>query len=521
MKNVIKKAADWCNRPMSVKVFLFMVGSVLSIYFMFLALAGMMDTDVYFLISSGREFLENGICRTNVWTIDPGLSIIIQQWLYGVIVTLFSRFGAAGFVCLYLIQFIIFVCVFRYFMKLRGISRSMIVSFLAVILFMGEVYIFSLRPELITLIFLLLECIVLEQFRSSLHGVKDIAVSVMFLSFLMILEVNMHMSMGLFHFLLLLAYAVPAFYMPGSMRDDLHKYPGFLVFSTLGMCGSMFLNPYGLDGVLYTINSFRSHAFDYVDVYEMRQPFLFSPFMLSILICVLLVFFCRKHGVLRSSTVNIVFGFAVIAGLAIRNNMFMTFAMIFILRDFNDFLTSGSFVFNWRKDVCNYLLPVMVAFNLFVMFLFVSLISADPFDGFFHPDDLTPIYEKIQSDAADKGLDEPRVFTDFNTGGYFQYMGMKNLYIDARPELYTDVFTNGRNILRDYSVYCVYGFDSRDDSHVVTKDEFMKWFEHYDFDYIVVGRHCDLNLATSMLYMDGYEADDSINSDDFILYKKL
>lgn len=46
--------------------------------------AGTLDSDVRFLLATGREIARNGIPRTNPFSIWPGQGIVVQQWLHDV-----------------------------------------------------------------------------------------------------------------------------------------------------------------------------------------------------------------------------------------------------------------------------------------------------------------------------------------------------------------------------------------------------------------------------------------------------
>ena len=49
-----------------------------------LAGTGTLDSDVWFLLATGREIARNGIPRTNPFSIWPGQGMVAQQWLHDV-----------------------------------------------------------------------------------------------------------------------------------------------------------------------------------------------------------------------------------------------------------------------------------------------------------------------------------------------------------------------------------------------------------------------------------------------------
>ena len=88
---MLKKIKNWLDKPLSMKVFVGSVFCIIVFYIMQRLTTSIYDSDMYFLIASGREILKNGIPYNNIWTIDSNSAIIIQQWLYDVILAFVDR----------------------------------------------------------------------------------------------------------------------------------------------------------------------------------------------------------------------------------------------------------------------------------------------------------------------------------------------------------------------------------------------------------------------------------------------
>ena len=126
------------------------------------------------------------------------------------------------------------------------------------------------------------------------------------------------------------------------------------------------------------------------------------------------------------------------------------------------------------------------------------------------PDDAGGLYDIVQQIKEDYDP-EDHIFTGFNNGAYFEYMGFRNIYIDARPELYTSQFTKDKNILRDYTM-AAYGlvkdpFATEDDPKVrpVTASEMEQWLQDYRFRYILVEPNVESFLYGYLLEHEGYD----------------
>ena len=60
-----------------------------------LAGTGTLDSDVWFLLATGREIARNGIPHANPFSIWPGQGIVVQQWLHDL--WLWAWYTAGGY----------------------------------------------------------------------------------------------------------------------------------------------------------------------------------------------------------------------------------------------------------------------------------------------------------------------------------------------------------------------------------------------------------------------------------------
>lgn len=510
--DMFKKIKEWADKPLSAKVLLGFIFVIVAFYLAESLICKIYDGDMYFLIATGREILDNGIPHTNVWTIDQPSGFISQQWLYAVFIALADKVGYVGFTALVGVQFGVLLFLLNHFFNLKGINKYVKWLCIAAVVFYSQIYLFSTRPELITMILLLAECIALEHFHKSNRWQWLILLPVTMLA-----EMNFHGSMWPMHYAILLAYMVPSFYLPGTNDVSMYKQWKPIALFTLLMTGIMFVNPYGLDGVMYIIKSFKANTFAYVDIQEIASPIFLSASGLTIMLGITFIFLCHKLKTLDSTAANIALGFIALCTYALRHNMFSIFIMAFLLRCLAVSIQTLP-KFDWKKDVKNNVIPVMVlgvfVFGVSCLSSFASVFTAESSDG------LTDIYEYIAEDYNE----DTHIFTGFNNGAYFEWKGFRNVYMDARPELYTDTFTGSVDILGDYSKYCIYGFDvtpEDSDSFFVTKDEMDEWFYSYDFDYVVVSPMAEAYLACYMMDNEDYHRVDSIDSSVYILYEKV
>ena len=508
---MLQKIKQWGDKPLSMKVMYVFLFAMIGFYLLEALLCKVYDSDMYFLIATGREILENGIPHVNVWSIDMQSGFVVQQWLYTIFMALADKIGHIGFTLLVAVQFVILLVLLNHFFNLKKVSKGVKLVCISVVVFYSQMYLFSTRPETITMILLLVECIALEHYKTSNKWQW-----LLLLPFTMLLEMNLHASMWPIHYAILLAYLVPAFYLPGVKETSMYKQWKHIALFTLIMTGIMFVNPYGFDGIMYIIRSFKADTFSYISVKEITPPTFISACGLTILLSFILIFVNHKLKTLTSTALNITLGFVALSMTASRHNMFSIFIMAFLLRDLAESITSVVKV-DIKKDVKKGILPVLIVGVMFFGLSCVGSVSSVFLDE--QSSGLDNMYEYINKSYTD----ETRVFTGFNNGAYFEWKGFKNLYIDARPELYTDDFTGDKHILADYSRYCIYGFSTVESSKklFVTSDEMNEWFYSYDFDYVVVSPFAEQNLYSYMLYNKDYRVVDECKSDTYILYEKI
>lgn len=520
MNKMVEKIKKWGEEPLSMKVFGVLVFLSAFFYLLRALCCQIYDSDMYFLIATGKEIVQNGIPHMNVWSIDKSSGFIAQQWLYDVVMYYADKLDYIGFTALVGVQFIVFLLMLNHFFKINGQKGIIKYFVLSVLVFYSELYVFCVRPELITLILLSAEAIALEHYR---RGGKSSWL--ILLPFSMIVEMNVHGSMWFMHYAILLAYMVPAFYLPGVRNEfPLHKrWKGILV-ATIAMTVSMLINPYGLEGVLYMVKSFTARTFDYVHVVEVVPPEFLSSVGLVVIVGFALALFTYNTKSLSSVSANMTLGILFMIVYASRNVMFSALLLMFLLCDLSQWLSTLTWLAeSVKSSIKKNTLPVLL--------IGVFVFGGYCIDGFYMtfsddaPTANSAIYDYVMEH---KGVSS-RMFTGFNNGAYFEYKGFDNVYMDARPELYTKTFTGDKDILGDYAKYCLYGYApvlTKDDikqnkSENITRDEFDDWFYSYDFDYIVVMPRVEQALSVYMMFNDDYHLVDLHSGDtSTLLYEK-
>lgn len=503
----------WADKPFNLKLFFVLVVTMaLSIILpWFLEIY---DNDIYFLIATGREIIENGLPTTNIWTIDNSDGFVTQQWLYAVALAAVSEFGAVGCFLFFILQFIVFSLLLVHFFRLKKVSTGFIIFALSVICLFSKLYAFNLRPQLITLILLLIECIALEHYRLSGKAAWLILLPVS-----MLLEINLHGSMWPMHFAVLLAYVVPAFYLKTANATCLTGKVKPVAIAFLSMCLMTIVNPYGFDNITYIIKSFTADTFDYLNIVETQPSTFFSTSGLCIIVNVAFVALCLYFKTIGSTSLNMTLGLTFMMMMFVRNQIFEPIALMYLLADTYAYIKDKNIDF--RKDITRAMGCLLMCFVVFFGADCVIRVT----DSFSSTDPMKTALQSACNYIKEQDIENPRIFTGFNFGGYFEWQGFTNVYMDARPELYTSDFTGDRHILSEYYTYCISGIHSNENmpnyTLPVKKAEIDAWFDGYDFDFVCVSNASEVYLASYMESRSDYSIVSECFNENYVLYERV
>ena len=223
--------------------------------------AGTLDSDVWFLLATGRDIARNGIPRTNPFSIWPGQGIVVQQWLHDV--WLWAWYTRGGYTAV-----AVSACVPAglLFWQLAGLmldaaggklSRAGLAFCLAVPSVCICMYI-SVRPTLWTaLLCTLTSRIMLRDLGSGSRRIR------LWLPAVAVAGVNLQAAQWP-----LLAACAAAFALPcpheladGAARRAWSARALPICAAVAAMCAASLLNPYGADGSLYVLKSLGEAAY--------------------------------------------------------------------------------------------------------------------------------------------------------------------------------------------------------------------------------------------------------------------
>lgn len=408
-------------------------------------LLGSQDNDMFFEIMSGQDLL-NGNFSTA--THLDNFPMTIQQWLYSVLLAIFDNFGYIGHIACVLIQNMILIALSVIFIKLKSNHNTLTAVSLSLLslLYCCE-YLINIRPQIITMILLMSQLILLELYKKH-NKMKYLALIIPIL----ILAANFHQAVFLYHILLLVPYYI----------DSNNKYflnVPVLVATPIYLLCSL-CTPYGLDGSLYILRTFKSRTYELYAINELGpmtpDSFVGMKFMILVIITICLIYFHKSNKQLNIYII----GLLILSMISIRHVTIMYIPLMFIICsvDFKSINTA------WTR----------VALSMLFIFLAIC------FSGSAH--DLRKDYEQIETIIENK---DARIYNSaMDVGGFLEYNGYTKIRIDSRCEAFSEEISGVENVNQDmFAVNKGYIVDL--DKHIeFASDEYILDIVN-DYDYIV------------------------------------
>lgn len=417
------------------------------------------DTDLYYLLANGKYILKHGIPHTNPFVFAPfkGGSlpeIVIQNWLYCVIVAGVNKLAGSLGLCVLELIFIIGMMLAMYaFLKTRGSNwnktLTLIISAVTLICF-GYI---NLRPQMFTFILIMTEIICIEK------TIKTGNTKYLFIIPLCtLIEINIHASYWIMHYVVFLPYMIPMKKIlkdkvPDEICDNFKKEQYKPIFFTwLIMAVSIFVNPYGTDSILYVFKALKDDVFSFITIAE-QQPLSFGKPAIELFLIFIAVFaifitmICKKK--IKFSTMFMYLGFTLLISLQIKWLSFYAIGILFVLSDFIEWLKTTklrevkiSSTYKWFYIACIFIMTVL--FSLIIITTAISTKEFKPTEEALNTSNTTISKDEIEIAKYLKAHNADRVFTQWDSGNYYEYKGIKVL-VDARPELYTIAYSGTNN----------------------------------------------------------------------------
>ena len=440
------------------------------------------DNDFFHIAQSGKELLSDAsYFYENKHFVKEGYENLIQQWLYSIL--LYKSFdigGMAGVTAFTVMQYVLFLFVtYKYLTTCKVKKQLALISSLIIPLSMID-YI-SCRPQMISVILFILQFIVVEKYRQTQKPRV-----LYWLPILMLLEVNLHLTFGIFHIIFLLPFLVP---IPAikSMRDISDNLPckSFIVPMILSLV-AMLINPYTYQSFTLLLESKGISA---LAINELQSLSVFSEGIVAFLIGIFLFIVLIIKKKVTSTSVWLLSGTAILYAIALRNMIFYTLAILYLLKEVLLLAPDTTKFWKWFNDTVN----AKVVSAIVIISTLIFGISIKAVDGksvkAFTPDSIIEYMKQHETN-----LSEIKMFTPFDTGAYFVWNGIGHIYLEPKTEPYIKAVNKQKDVISEYCFIEKYA-----DANSI-KD----FLEEYQFDYLFIDERT-VNLGTYLSASNEYE----------------
>ena len=415
------------------------------------------EADTWFLLSHGRYVLENGIPYKEILSMHSDFNFIMQQWLSSVIFyIIYKVFKELGFYIFYLlINGVITYLIYKLCMVIsnKKIYVSTLVSVISMLIL--QLNYIEVRPQIFSYIFLLILMIILESFYKD-----EKSKYIYLLPVVSLFLINFHAAF--FPIFIIICMPYIAEYL---IKKDKRIYK--LIILIIISFVIALINPYGIDSIIYGINSYgvgNTNKF----VNEMMPFDLGSGKFISECIFYLVVFIIsntiitcsNKKEKLNIHIILFMYGFFIMGFLALKN---MGFYYMFVLPFLSNFIDI--------KDGESKIIPykTYIILGMIVLILLGFKIYNKSYTLKSSIDDVIVYLDK----NANKNIS---LYTDYLNGSYVEFYGYKP-YIDTRAEVFIKNNNKKRDILDEY--YKLYS----------GKLDMKKFTDNYKFDYILINKY--------------------------------
>ena len=446
-----------------------------------------LDTDFYFLYSFGKYIANNGFPIKDVLSMHTDMDIIVQQWLADLLLYRAYELGGkwAILAIVYAACVVYTVLLYR---LCKLVTNNFFVSVVATTIssWLMAPFFMVTRPQIFTYLIFVLLLFALEKY------VKTRKVRWLFvLPLLSVVQINVHASMWLMLFVLMLPYVVSSvnIKLPFYTQEARCRFAE-LIAAMVAMVAAAFLNPYGYRALLYLFGSFGVEHFNQ-NINEMAAvtiSTIFGKLYWGILFFMgFLLVVCKKRK-MELRFVCLALGTAVLGLTAYKATAYFFFAgftsFAHYFSDF-DYLLKVTETRTKQEKVRLAVLIVLLVAAVGCLLFVLPEKQTPPSDS--RIEQLESVVEYL--DTQESG--DMVLYAGFNEGAFLEFHGYKP-YLDARAEL----FLKEKNGQFDYFSEYLDAISGR----IYYKD----FLDKYGFTHIVVPTG-ENHLYISILHDADYE----------------
>ena len=469
---------------------------IISILAITLAIMRNPDSDMYWMIETGRYIYKNKtVPYTNPWIFTKNIPVIVQQPLCALLNYFFYCLGGLEHMWIFAICENIFLLIVSYqvasklyatkFPNKEKISFFLIGEF--ILLNCGMI---TTRPYIITT----LNMVILVGSLFTYKKKRNFKKQAICIALITLFQANYQMAS-----LIAIPCFISCFFIGEITRNLYYKEKQNLksllkwIFFYIEFIFVSFINPYGINGSFYLFKSQKAiHLLKDV-ISETKSPQSFSMLGLLILFTLVSIVYLIKKKLADLPLIYLCIGSVFSTTIALRNAWMLYVYFVFCFIRILPCVRNNCWYSHISKlGLKIYRIAIMV---LTIIILFAGFSNIQKIDT--NHTDINDLLEIVKNIP-----DNEKIYTTFNTGGFMEYIGRK-CYIDARPELYGSSITNGKNILQEWY-----------DLEYAGKINIDTFIKENDFQYFLIRKLSNLDV-----YFKYRESEIEWENEKYILYK--
>lgn len=399
----------------------------------FILMHKVVEPDMCWHIKNGEILLQHGVSDLDRMSYWNGV-YISHEWLFDIIIYLvYDASGFAGVKCFGVIFMLLGLGVMFATMKEKHDINSFVLAVFIILLFVSGRTFFEPRPQVITFFLTALFFYVMETKRKWYY-----------LPIITLFIVNIHGGTTIQFFLILFVYVVAHVMEVLIEKKKLDtQYLLHLGLAIAAMICVIFINPYGVETVLYPIKTMSGISQEYISEWH---PTIQSVKNAPLAVLIMTPIACMSLSSRRNikDTLFVCFGIVFCLVYVRMYTLCITTSLIFGYQYVQEIIEK---VFTWNSNPKFRRFEAVLTLGMSIsLFFIVSQIDMDSY-GYNSPD-IYPknIVDYIENNNID--INNYIMLNDYNFGGYINLRGHK-VFIDGRTDAYLPEFGNN-DIFGDY-----------------------------------------------------------------------
>lgn len=445
-----------------------------------------LQNDTLFDIKLGEKYLTEGINTNDDFSIHENLKYVSHHFLVNIIT--FLVYNTFGFVGLYLLEILLtLVIAFLFFTANKIFLKNTKLAYFTVFIEMLFILQFiSVRAQMYSYILFLIEIICIEKFLNT-KNFKYITV----VSILPLFIINLHAGTIFFYFIIIGVYLLSYIRVNTvKLENDIARKGNLKYLFIPIVIGSilMFINPFGIDSVLYSIKTL-GNSFITENISEFQSANIANALIAYIYMFIWINVYIFTNKKIKTYQMFFLYGTMFMTLISIRHFSLMVIVSVTNVEHLISVIKTmyNKYICGIKKEKINTINVIMCSTYMVVMFV-TGAFFGKPDSYEFLPKEEYPLkgMEYINSNIPENS----RIFNEY-TWGSLMMLNNRKVFIDSRADLYTNEYNKGTNVAIDYidAIRC--------------KKDFNKIFEKYNIDYLFIST--DSNLYYNVENNPNYE----------------